>query len=258
MNKCHLCTLEKTLSGSHIIPRTFLKRTKGGDAQLIKIDSAEDSKPKYDNANWHELLLCEHCERHLNLKYESSQIAYLRKRKSYISSDIKVTYANFDFERFYILWLSIIWRASISSLDIYDNVSFTSEVNELMRNVILSGKTRTNGVCFSDVFQIGVAKITLPPEIDQSLLKGLMTNFLNEHDEDSMNFHLILEGFLISFHFSSNRNKVLPRTFGLLKHSFLFRMPLISVFDSPITQRVFESTVKKASQHPNTARTKRR
>lgn len=96
IKRCRLCGEDKQLCDSHIIPKGLLAISKMGLPQLIALRPGLN--PIWDNANWNEEMLCSGCESHINLSYETTQIAVLKSKK--IERHSGVTIPNFNFERF--------------------------------------------------------------------------------------------------------------------------------------------------------------
>lgn len=250
LTTCYLCKEQKKLELSHVIPRAFLKRVKKGEPQLLKVEDLVGVKPVLDNANWTEHLLCKDCEHHLNISYEGSQIPYLRNGANVSKSHGKVTFRNFCFEKFYLFLLSILWRASISEHDAFKSVSLGRELNDTIAGLIRDRTTKVGGVCFSDLLKIGVVRIVDDAKSDE-ITRSVMTSFVLEKQQDSALYYLMLEGFLISYYLVSSPGMEMPKGLGLVKKSFLLKVPRVQVGDSEYAARLFKVLLGKAREYPH-------
>jgi hypothetical protein len=63
LGNCALCTTEKLLEKSHIIPNTLFKRLKRDNAgKAIVFDDKKNTLIRYESGSWWEYLLCGECE----------------------------------------------------------------------------------------------------------------------------------------------------------------------------------------------------
>lgn len=231
MGTCKLCLLEKKLSGSHIIPKSFLKQAKKGDSQIIKMVPESTIKPRLDNANWNTPLLCAECETFINTRYETSQLQYLKNKKTAIRHPKRVTFEQFDFNRFYLFWLSILWRASVTDMEEFKSVQLGAELNEMIRILLLSESTRYKGqACISDFIRIGIVRLLPGAGFTEELLKLIVTTFIRDTDgSGESKYYVLLGGFLVGFQLTANPSSELPREFGRIKQTFNFRMPAFRI-----------------------------
>ena len=114
---CALCQEKKELAKSHVVPKSYFKRLKGKEGkQAVSVLCDGASMPEMTNANPNEYLLCGGCEEFLNENYEKYGTRLLVRHKEIVKFSRSVTLRNFDYERAYLFFLSIIWRASESTL----------------------------------------------------------------------------------------------------------------------------------------------
>lgn len=147
MANCRLCTKETELRDSHIIPRSFIKKVKGESPQLIKMNVGTSEKPALENADWKEKLLCSDCEQFLSNRYETTQLTYLRNGRIVQKHPNRITFSSFNFEKFYLFWLSILWRASVSSLPAFKHVDLGSEMNRYLARMIMEERMNEGNIC---------------------------------------------------------------------------------------------------------------
>lgn len=250
MGTCKLCLQEKPLKGSHVIPRAFMKRVKSGCNQLIRMVPESENKPRFDNANWNLPLLCGECERLINERYETSQIRYLRNGKITVRHPDRVTFGQFNFDKFYLFWLSILWRASVADMDEFASVELGAELNEIVRAVLMSGTTRYGNACMSDFIQIGIVRLK-PSDGDffcDETLRQVISNFVLDAS-DGLRYYFLVEGFLVAFELTVDVNLQLPKEFGRVKKTFNFRMPALKINESKWATSMFNKIIAHAKQN---------
>jgi len=251
MGTCKLCLLEKKLSGSHIIPRSFLKLAKKGENQLIRMVPESQEKPRFDNANWNTPLLCHDCETFINTRYEASQLQYLKNKEIAIRHPNRITFGQFDFDRFYLFWLSILWRASVTDMKEFKSVQLGNEVNEMLRTLLLSGSTMYKGqICISEFIRIGIVRLLPGAGFTEEQLKLMVTTFVQEANEgDGSKYYLLLGGFLVGFQLTANPGSELSRDFGRIKRTFNFRMPAMRIDQLKWATDLFNKMIGCARQN---------
>lgn len=125
--KCKLCSLEKKLCDSHIIPETFWKTINDKKFRSLPI-SSHPIKLKFVQNGIKEKLLCQDCETKLSA-WESilaNDLNDIGKRKSRF---LKITepkenmifIENLRYEKFKLAALSILWRFSVSSNELFQS-----------------------------------------------------------------------------------------------------------------------------------------
>jgi hypothetical protein len=251
MGCCRLCREESGLSGSHILPRAFFKKAKGSGSQLVRLNSQHAIEPKLENGDWIEDLLCPTCEHFLNDSYESSQIRFLRNYKNTHKSHQKVTFRRFDFTKMYLFWLSIIWRASVSSLAPFETVTLGPELNEIIRRLIRSQTTYVDGVCFSEILQVGLMKVLPEDGMDSDMVNKLISSPLLKSTDNTFTYTILVEGFLVAFHFGTALHPKLPKNFGQIKKSMFLRIPRLQIHQSAEASEIFMMAASKAESFPN-------
>jgi hypothetical protein len=127
---CRLCTLDKELQNSHIIPEFCYKPlyddkhkaqrlSKTGEQQKYK-------KRKLLQKGLREKLLCFDCEQLLNDRYEKyfKQLWFDKKAlPSKFGDDTEIRLNGLDYSKFKLFHLSILLRASVSSLSEFEQVT---------------------------------------------------------------------------------------------------------------------------------------
>lgn len=151
----------------------------------------------------------------------------------------------------YLFWLSIIWRASVASLDPFETVELGPELNEIMRRLILSQTTYIDGVCFSEILQIGLMKVLPADGMDSGMVNQVITSPLLKSKDDTFTYTMLVEGFLVAFHFGAGLSPHFPKSFGQLKKSLFLRIPRLQIHQSADASEIFLMAARKAESYPN-------
>lgn len=147
---CRLCQRQRPLCDSHIIPEfcyapLYDERHKALQMSL----SGRESKVQ---KGFREPLLCEDCERFLNDEYEKAFLrAWFTEGKCpQHAPDKVIIVAGLDYVRFRLFHLSVLWRASVSSLKQFEAVQLGAQHEEIIRNMLLDqdpGSQRRYALC---------------------------------------------------------------------------------------------------------------
>jgi len=153
---CRLCQQIKPLCKSHALPDSLFKlifRNSEGKA-IVAVDDA--STPlHYSSDSWGVPLLCLQCEKDLNERYDSYGIAVFRGQIGKSSrTESGVSFQGIDRRRLKMLFLSILWRISISPHDSYFNIDLPTEWEDALHGALKEGKNLP-----SSIFQVGVYKL---------------------------------------------------------------------------------------------------
>ncbi|HEU0080827.1 MAG TPA: hypothetical protein VFQ72_02290 [Candidatus Paceibacterota bacterium] len=146
---CKLCLEYKKLcKESHIIPKSLYRLLAGENNQLIYINE-EKSKPKY-NSEYEGGILCENCDNKvigLLDDYAAKFIYGEFPNKGTSGTEwiegretvIRENDPSYDYSRFKLFLLSVLWRASISSRPFFQKLKLPSAIEEDLRQRILTG-----------------------------------------------------------------------------------------------------------------------
>ena len=146
--KCKLCNKDKKLiKKSHIIPE-FMYQDLFDEKHrifevLIKPDLQLKKKPR-QSGGYDKNILCENCDNKIlgSLERYASLALYggielMIDTKSNKNTSTYINVKGIDFEKFKLFLLSILWRASISNLPIFQNVKLGNHEN-IIRNKIFT------------------------------------------------------------------------------------------------------------------------
>lgn len=180
---CKLCLKEGELQKSHIIPRSYFKRLKKDDGKIMVVQ--EGKKSITGNFDPKEPMLCRDCEQFLSISYEHYGILVLRDHKNFRKNSDHIVIASFQYEKFYLYLISILWRASIAKHMYYDTVQGSENLDDLLRYCIAQKKLRINkvsGLRLDHFIKISVFKLLIAQVI--SLTRLLKCCCLTLHSEE--------------------------------------------------------------------------
>lgn len=152
---CRLCGHEKELVDSHIIPNFMYKYLFDENHKLILTSSDdlknnESKKKKKNTGDYDNSILCATCDNEVIGRYETyaSKVIYGENISPRIAPILKNCYnaigtewtecSNIDYKSFKLFLLSILWRASITKLDMFKDVSIGKH-EDFIKSMIWNG-----------------------------------------------------------------------------------------------------------------------
>ena len=165
MTTCRLCLNKRELKNSHIIPE-FIYATLYDDKHRFHVLSNSSVRgPAKLQKGIREHLLCGECEGSLS-KYERYMSLILSGRLDVKSSrDGKlVTLEGLDYKQLRLFGLSVLWRASVSSLHMFEQVKLGPH-EEIIRQMIL-----TEDPGMSDQYPFMLAPVVRENEVQTDLI----------------------------------------------------------------------------------------
>ncbi len=141
MPLCRLCHRDRDLRNSHIVPEFLYDDLYNGNHQLMAINGLGNRGWKALQKGIREHLFCEECEQHCNEYCEKPfhaqwvEAAPLPNPWNFEG----VHWARFDYASFKLFHLSVLFRAGVSSLPTYADVSLGPH-EERMRKILFSRK----------------------------------------------------------------------------------------------------------------------
>ena len=123
---CKLCGLNNKLIKAHIIPASFFRPLRSGQKPPLLI-RAGDYVKRAPTGVYDKTILCENCEPKFgiwddyaqNLLIQNFQNARIVERDGDVYGYV---FDGFDYDKLKLFFISILWRASISSLKFYNGV----------------------------------------------------------------------------------------------------------------------------------------
>lgn len=201
---CRLCGEHKKLCLSQIIPKSFTKRIKSGLSQVVELTLSHVATTIKSNFDYKAHLLCEDCEKHLKLCYEDMGTVYLHNKKRASENSDYILIQNFNYKLYYLFIISIIWRAIISKIKIYEPAKEIYTLEPYIRHCI---KYKTlyltpRGPKLDDFIKISIVKIIdSQGRIKQEAIDRLLVslNFKREKNKkEGLHYYMMLDGFLIT------------------------------------------------------------
>lgn len=249
---CKLCGKHKKLCLSHILPKSFTKRIRdGGEPQVVAVTVDDKPTSRKSNGEHIEHLLCEKCEHLLKINYEDYGTRLFVKKQNIIENKNHVFITNFEYQKYFLFIVSILWRASASSRKIYNPTKTFSGLDALIKPCIAN-----NTLVLSRELQLDhFIKISLRKVIDhkgdipQNILDKLILNLNCERGDsvdEGLHYSFMVDGFLITaslFHLNSPHLQNWNHNGRLLNRSTL-KIPKVSFYE---IKQVHESMVAIAS-----------
>ena len=151
---CKLCAAEAPLSKSHIVPEFIFRRMYDNKHRVLEMNDIEAGKFDLIQKGHTERLLCAKCESRLN-KFE-------RHARRLFSDELPppdmeragiIPIANLKYEPLKLFILSVIWRASVSSLPMYHHVKLGRH-EDVIRAMLLNEEAGAWDVYPCWIFQL--------------------------------------------------------------------------------------------------------
>jgi len=216
---CRLCGQDKELANSHIIPEFMYRPLYDEKHKMITL-STNPNKDKPLQKGLREKLLCsgeDGCEQKLGVweSYASQVLFHMQlKHDKY---DDAIVVKDIDYTKFKLFQLSLLWRASISSLQHFSNVKLGPHEDKI-RNMLINndpGEPHKYGC-------IMVLPTNLPKGFEQLIIMpGMM-----RHDKHRC-YYFFLNGYYWLYFVSSHTYKIPVQKYFLLKQNIL-PIPLTS------------------------------
>lgn len=213
---CRLCGEEKLLRKSHIIPQSYYRRIKSGNGQLLKVKGDKTTPPALDNSDPKDRLLCQDCEQFIEKNYEKEGTQFFKPRSTTIVMPNYIKIKKFKYRIIYLYFLSIIWRASESSLPQYKELTL-GNIAPLIRQCLINKSLSISPQVRIDHFiKICVVRITEKSGTisDRLIKKCLIDIALDKGEELSEGFlyYFMIDGFLVCYLFKAVENFELQKT----------------------------------------------
>ena len=156
MRKCRLCLKEKKLIKSHIIPEFMFEKMKDENNTFFQLtydaDKRDSKKRKVQTGVFDKNILCEDCDNKiLGGIYESyAKKSFYGKNlnpeiapkcKNFKNPKNGTEYSiceNIQYSKFKLFLLSLLWRASITSQPMFNEVNIGSKHEEILRDYLLN------------------------------------------------------------------------------------------------------------------------
>lgn len=230
--KCKLCYCDAELQESHIFPRSYFKFIKSGEGQILEFTIDKDSEPVLSNFDPKEHLFCSKCEQFLSARYESYGTQVFRKAINIERHSDYVKIKSFNYNKFYLFLMSIIWRASISTIERYRHIEFDEVMNYRFSQCITKGTTRISpSVKLDHFFKVSILRLKdLSNQLSDKVIRKIFIdlNFRKTEDiNDGITYFFVIEGFLILINFNASADIHSLRTDKI--HNQMIDKPYIKI-----------------------------
>lgn len=138
---CKLCNKDKKLIKAHIIPESFYISIKKSDKTLQIYSGKEGEYPKRSQIGLYDQnILCNECEKSFH-RYDDYGIKVLIRsslKREYIKDNNEIIgyiLHGIDYRKFKLFFMSILWRADISSKNEFKKVNLGRHLKELEENI---------------------------------------------------------------------------------------------------------------------------
>nr|WP_131515275.1 hypothetical protein [Pseudomonas chengduensis] len=236
-HECRLCRESKPLERSHIIPKSFYRRVKGGESQLYAVTAGPTPLARQSNGDQIQYLLCRDCESFISRQYENYGTQLFTRTSQIIENDDYIYILKFRHTEYYLFIITILWRAAVSDLQIYREIkpleNAESIFRQCIRNKTLSidsaGKLRID-----DFIKITIFRLTDPTnEIPQEALNKIMYSLSLERGktaEDGVHYFFTVDGYLITASVFPTSSPVLKQWYpvGRLRNRSYLKIPKVS------------------------------
>ncbi|MCG3737834.1 hypothetical protein ACXHQT_16555 [Vibrio cincinnatiensis] len=205
--KCRLCGENEVLQKSHIIPKSYFKSLKKGNGQLVSVTSDDTTIPKKINSDPKEELLCRTCEQFLSDNYEKYGTRLFKNSHGVKKTRKYIEFNGFKYTEYYLFLISILWRASISSLEEFSNVQLQKQIESILARSIKRKSIKLQTSLKLDHFiRISVLRVVdSNTGVSDEVIKSVFLHFGVEHGKtakDGMVYYFMISGFLIGYFFS--------------------------------------------------------
>lgn len=136
VDKCRLCQNETELCFSHIIPEFVYLPTYNENHRAIMIPKG---KSKYEQKGIREYLLCDDCDNRIIGKWESYSSPIIKSIQdlNFTQNGGEYIVQNVQYADFKLFQLSLLWRASIASVKMFENINIGKQHEEIIRKMLL-------------------------------------------------------------------------------------------------------------------------
>lgn len=230
--KCKLCNNDRELKNSHIIPDAMFHRIlKANNGWAITFQDDTESRVKRSSESWSEHLLCADCEGYLNEEYEQYSISVLRNALNSVEiskNENGILFKNMLGVKFQLFLISIMWRAAVSSLEVYSKVELLPLWAEEIRNSLFNHrKIRTSLV---DIKISRLHDKTKNGFTQKNLKNILVSPFLRKH-ETNISHCFLLEGFFVEFFLPGLKSKEKNKSGMIKPNKNILLIPYINIFN---------------------------
>ncbi|MDD9200789.1 hypothetical protein [Aliivibrio sp. S2MY1] len=254
---CKLCGGKDPLQKSHIIPKSYLRGLKQGNGQLVSIVCDDESPPKKVNSDPKEKLLCRNCEQFISDNYEKYGTRLFKSSQGVKKARRYVELNGFKYTEYYLFLISILWRASVSTLTTFSNIELTERVEDALASCIRNKSIKINTSLKLDHFvRISVLRvIDTKCGVDDDVIQSAFLHLgveAGKTPKEGLIYYFMINGFLICYHFGTETDLHTIRTkrlAGQLLNRSQIRIPKVEISDLKQVHDAFDNAYNKSKSH---------
>jgi hypothetical protein len=134
---CKLCLEQKNLQNSHIIPEFFYKPLYDEKHRIHVLSTTPEEKNVMEQKGVREKLLCYDCEQYFSqLEDYARKVFYGGVEIGMRNDKNKILFEDIDYTKFKLFQLSLLWRASVSTVRLFSEVSIGAHEEKLRKMLI--------------------------------------------------------------------------------------------------------------------------
>lgn len=142
---CALCQEDSDLCDSHIIPEFMYEAMYDERHRFHSISLRPDGRTKYRQKGAYEKLLCFDCEQKLSVHEAYAKRLFFTGLSLIETRNAdSIEFQGVDYTQLKLFQLSVLWRASVSKLDFFENIRLGPH-QERIREILLSGSPPSSG-----------------------------------------------------------------------------------------------------------------
>lgn len=213
--QCKLCLQDKKLiKKSHIIPNFLYRELFDESKRLVSGHILTGESKTKQSGEWESNILCENCDKTIlgtNETYAAKVIfgdrGFKIKAKRFQKDDGLVFdhITGVDYVKFKLFLLSILWRASISSLPMFRQVNLGEKYGERIREMLLTGNP---GKVNDFPFMIKTYRQEkLPHQMILEPLKFKIRDHKTGIENHRTSYVFIISGLIISYRIAENESE---------------------------------------------------
>ncbi|MEC6824658.1 hypothetical protein VXS02_14600 [Photobacterium piscicola] len=247
-----MCDSLDELQESHIIPRSIFKSLKRKSGQLAKVNGVSGVPLIKENSDLKELLLCKNCEQFLSANYEQYGTRLFKNPNGVTKKENHIEFSDFEYEKYYLYLISILWRASVSTLDEYSEVWLPSELSDILKDCVKNKTVHINENLRIDNFlRVSVFRLVdNTGTLTDQIIKGILTTIIcTKNSIGETEYYFSVDGFLIKYTFTVGKNELDVQTsknIGQLDNATVLKVLKKEVTDFPELTDLFKNLIKKA------------
>jgi len=252
LGKCKLCELQAELKKSHILPKSFVKRIRGGEAQLFKIPGEGMPRVQKTNGEYIKRMLCGSCEQLLDKNFEKYGTQLFVNSENFLEDGKRVLFTKFDYQRYFLFILSILWRGAVSGLAVYKQLAPLTFMSEAMRSCLMKNSMSTLhliGFKIDRFMKLSIVRIFDPSgQIPQDAIDKVIlgVNAVKGSTlSHGVSYHFMVDGFYITCHIFPPDSRYLANWCppGRILNRRFISIPKVAISEIELVREAFNAAI---------------